>query len=124
MGVAPAKIISHSKGSNTRGEVEEFVDAIMQQPAVVVTSAMHMPRTCNWFAYYDGRVMAAPTDYHVRRLTSDIGWQSWFPSAQSLMTLSYALYEYMGLVQQYFQIQSDANGLNHSDDSGCQQPVN
>jgi uncharacterized SAM-binding protein YcdF (DUF218 family) len=123
MGVAPAKIISHSEATNTRGEVEALIAAIDQQPAALVTSAMHMPRSCNWFAHYGGQVIAAPTDYHVRRLTRDIGWQSWFPSAQSLMTLSYAFYEYMGLVQQYFQIQSDGSGSRHSDHSGCLHPA-
>jgi uncharacterized SAM-binding protein YcdF (DUF218 family) len=123
MGVAPAKIISHSEATNTRGEVEALIAAIDQQPAALVTSAMHMPRSCNWFAHYGGQVIAAPTDYHVRRLTNDIGWQSWFPTAQSLMTLSYAFYEYMGLVQQYFQIQSDASDSSHSANTGCQQPI-
>jgi|GEM_PF-444696 len=129
MGVAPAKIVSHSAASNTRGEVQAFIAAINQQPAALVTSAMHMPRTCNWFAHYGGQVIAAPTDFHVRRLTGDIGWQGWLPTAQSLNTLSYALYEYMGLVQQYIQISSDAaNSYNTnistaSAVSGCQQPL-
>ncbi|WP_164852197.1 YdcF family protein [Rheinheimera riviphila] len=109
MGVAPAKIVSHSEASNTKGEVQSFIAAIDQQPAVVVTSAMHMPRTCNWFAHYGGRVIAAPTDFYVRRLTGDIGWQGWLPSAQSLHALSYVFYEYMGLVQQYIQRMTDHN---------------
>lgn len=135
MGVTPAKIVSHSAANNTRGEVQAFIAAIKQQPATVVTSAMHMPRTCNWFAHYGGRVTSAPTDYQVRRLTRDIGWQGWIPAAQSLNTLSYAMYEYMGLVQQYFQIRSDvaeSNSVAKSKDSennpkannsGCHQPV-
>lgn len=109
MGVAPAKIVSHSEASNTRGEVQAFIAAISQQPAAVVTSAMHMPRTCNWFAHYGGRVIAAPTEFYVRRLTGDIGWQGWLPTAQSLHALSYVFYEYMGLVQQYVQRMTDQN---------------
>ena len=76
-------------------------------PAAVVTSAMHMPRTCNWFAHYGGRVIAAPTDFYVRRPTADIGWQGWLPIAQSLPALSFVFYEYMGLVQQYVQQMTD-----------------
>ena len=117
MGVAPAKIVGHSDASNTRGEVQALITAIKLQPAAVVTSAMHMPRTCNWFAHYGGHVIAAPTDYHVRRLTGDIGWQSWFPTAQSMNTLGYALYEYMGLAQQYVQILSDTADSNDADNS-------
>jgi len=115
MGVAPAKIVSHSQASNTRGEVQAFIAAINPQqevtelPVALVTSAMHMPRTCHWVAQYGGQVIAAPTDYHLRRQTQDIGWRGWFPSAQSLNTLNYALYEYMGLVQQYVQIQFAPN---------------
>lgn len=107
MGVAPAKIVGHSDASNTRGEVQAFIAAINQQPAAVVTSAMHMPRTCNWFAHYGGSVIAAPTDFYVRRNTTDIGWQGWLPTAQSLHTLSYVFYEYMGLVQQYGQLMAE-----------------
>lgn len=125
MGVAPAKIVSHSEASNTRGEVQAFIAAINQQPAAVVTSAMHMPRTCNWFAHYGGRVIAAPTDFYVRRHTKDIGWQGWLPLAQSLPTLSFVFYEYMGLVQQYIQRMTDqsATGSERNTDAttaaGC-----
>lgn len=111
MGVAPAKIVSHSEASNTRGEVQAFIAAINQQPAAVVTSAMHMPRTCNWFAHYGGQVFAAPTDYYLRRSTADIGWQGWMPTVQSIHALSYVLYEYMGLTLQYGQRLQDTETL-------------
>ncbi|MFN6970423.1 MAG: YdcF family protein [Rheinheimera sp.] len=112
MGVAPEKIVSHTQASNTRGEVQAFITAINRQPAMVVTSAMHMPRTCNWFAHYGGRVIAAPTDFYVRRSTADIGWQGWLPTAQSLHALSYVFYEYMGLVQQSLQLLTEENPVD------------
>lgn len=118
MGVAPAKIVSHGNASNTRGEVQTLIAAIAQQPTAVVTSAMHMPRTCNWFAHYDGRVIAAPTDFYVRRNTTDIGWQGWMPTAQSLHALSYVFYEYMGLVQQYGQLMSDQHRTGPRHETG------
>lgn len=117
MGVAPAKIVSHSEASNTKGEVQAFIAAIHRQPAALVTSAMHMPRTCNWFAHFGGQVIAAPTDFHIRRETRAIGWQGWFPTAQSLNTLSYTLYEYMGLVQQSMQRMAVENAASTT--SGC-----
>jgi uncharacterized SAM-binding protein YcdF (DUF218 family) len=120
MGVAPAKIVSHSEASNTRGEVRAFIRAIHQQPAAVVTSAMHMPRTCNWFAHYNGRVIAAPTDFYVRRNTTDIGWQGWLPTSQSLHTLGYVFYEYMGLVQQYGQLMV-GDPVPHTNNTSTQQ---
>lgn len=128
MGVAPAKIVSHSEASNTRAEVQSLIKAINQQPTAVVTSAMHMPRTCNWFSYYGGQVIAAPTEFYVRRYTAEIGWQGWLPSVQSLHTLNYVFYEYMALLQQYVQqnmqqtaIESTTNqsSVHHY---GCVQP--
>lgn len=104
MGVAPAKIVSHSEASNTRGEVQAFIAAINDQPAAIVTSAMHMPRTCRWVAHYGGQVIAAPTDFYIRRATSDIGWPGWLPTVQSIHALSYVFYEYMGLTLQSLQL--------------------
>lgn len=123
MGVAPAKIVSHSNATNTKAEVEVLVNAIAKQPAVLVTSAMHMPRSCNWFAHYGGQVIAAPTDFHLRRSTKDIGWPGWVPSAQSLNTLSYAFYEYMGLVQQRVQLFNEpAAATDAQQQFGCLLP--
>ncbi|MBU1436751.1 MAG: YdcF family protein [Gammaproteobacteria bacterium] len=123
MGVSPDKIITHNKPTNTRAEAQALVKSIMHQPAALVTSAMHMPRSCNWFAHYGGQVIAAPTDFHLRRYTKDIGWQSWLPSAQSLDTLSYAFYEYMGLVQQYVQLMGNQpNAVEPKGHPGCLVP--
>jgi uncharacterized SAM-binding protein YcdF (DUF218 family) len=119
MGVAPAKIVSHPEAFNTRTEVQSMIKAIAQQQTAVITSALHMPRTCNWFAHYGGKVIAAPTDFYVRRDTADIGWQGWMPTVQGIHALSYVVYEYMGLTLQYGQRLADPSSAPQTEAVGC-----
>jgi uncharacterized SAM-binding protein YcdF (DUF218 family) len=105
MGVSPDRIRLHAKPSNTREEVQTLIQAIGTDPAVVVTSAMHLTRAMNWFDYY-GRpsqsdLYAAPTDHSTAsRSSSPYRFHQWLPSLSALEAMYYLQYEYMALLQQ------------------------
>lgn len=104
LGVPAAQIRRYPQAFNTQQEVE-VVTAQWQQaqkpPAIaLVTSAMHMTRAMRWASVNGITPIAAPTDYTIRRTSHQL--DGWLPNAQALQGFSYAQYEYLGLVAQWF----------------------
>lgn len=107
MGVSPEQIRLHAEPTNTQQEVQKLVQAIGKDTAVVVTSAMHLRRTINWFTYYgrpsDSNLYAAPTHHSTAsRSPWPYRFYEWLPTLNALETMYYLQYEYMALLQQYW----------------------
>jgi len=105
MGVSPDRIRLHTEPTNTQQEVQRLIQEIGKDPAVVVTSAMHLRRTINWFTYFgrpiESNLYAAPT-HHSTASRSPWPYQlyEWLPTLNALETMYYLQYEYMALLQQ------------------------
>ncbi len=112
MGVPASHIVLHPAPGNTRQEAQALTDAIGQDRAVVVTSAMHLPRAMRWFSYYgrhkgDG-LYAAPAQHSTAsREPAPYQLKDWLPSLAALEALYYLQYEYVALLQQQWQLQTD-----------------
>jgi uncharacterized SAM-binding protein YcdF (DUF218 family) len=112
MGVPAGQIVLHPAPGNTRQEAQALTQAIGQDKAVVVTSAMHLPRAMRWFAYY-GRhkgdhLYAAPTQHSTAsREPAPYQLKDWLPSLMALEALYYLQYEYVALLQQQWQLQTE-----------------
>lgn len=128
LGVPLANIKRHSQAFNTQQEVSlmalEFTDIAKQlakstttthtseipsqlnQPPQValVTSAMHMTRAMRWAEANGLTPIAAPTDYTIRRHFAEHQLEAWVPNQQALLGFSYAQYEYLGLIAQWFTL--------------------
>ena len=48
--------------------------------------------------------IAAPTDYTIRRHFAEHQLEAWVPNQQALLGFSYAQYEYLGLIAQWFTL--------------------
>ncbi len=113
MGVSPGQIRLHTAPTNTQQEVHTLSQAIGKDAAVVVTSAMHLRRTLNWFDYYgrpsESHLYAAPT-HHSTASRSPWPYQlyEWLPTLNALEAMYYLQYEYMALLQQYWLMTAPA----------------
>ncbi|MDX3773021.1 ElyC/SanA/YdcF family protein [Chromatiaceae bacterium AAb-1] len=104
LGVKAERIVLISHPRNTQQEAAALAPMIVDQHNVLVTSAMHMSRSVNWFRYYGAQVSEAPTHFQIRRPLSDSHIRQFTPSVGALQTLSYAQYEYLGLLQQKLKL--------------------
>ncbi len=107
MGVPKADIIPESKSYNTYENavnVKKILDAEKFKTILLVTSAMHMPRSMAIFKHQGVNAIAAPTDYRISQLELDEPNQQtesailgFLPSANRFYETSHALREYIGL---------------------------
>lgn len=87
-------------------EVKKLLDAKGIQRIILVTSAMHMPRSAAIFARQGFDVIPAPTDYNVTQAGWDYAWTpdpavqifNLVPDADSLVMTTRALKEYTGIL--------------------------
>ena len=96
LGVGPDNIFTISEGANTQQEAQVIHKAGFNK-VVLVTTAVHMPRTVNEFRRLGINVLASPTD-HLSKI-NDIPIFDW-PNAVSMRRTERAIYEYMGLAYQ------------------------
>lgn len=117
MGIAPEQIRLHQQPHNTREEIQSLLAATGPDTVALVTSAMHMPRTMRWVAFYQqqqtkpGLIIAAPTDFSVRRLNHELKPGHFIPTVTALSALGYVHYEYLGLVLQQWQMSADTDSV-------------
>lgn len=106
MGVPTSAILQESKSRNTYENavnVKQLLAAQqIQGPVLLVTSALHMPRSLRIFQHLGISVIPAPTDFHVTDLeVRPASFQSFLlallPDADSLQQVTRALKEYLGL---------------------------
>ena len=107
MGVPEADIIPESESMNTRDNgvyVQKILKANNFKTILLVTSAMHMPRSMAIFKHLGITAIAAPTDYRVSQLELDepnIQAESvilsLMPDDEHLSVTTQAIREYIGM---------------------------
>ena len=105
LGVADSHIRRYPLAQNTREELAVFARVLQHQPAVLVTSAMHMPRAMRWAAFYQLQMRAAPTHFLRRQDQLPSELHAWLPRLSALETYQYLFYEYAGLLKSHEQMQ-------------------
>jgi uncharacterized SAM-binding protein YcdF (DUF218 family) len=108
MGVPKVDIIPESKSFNTRENavnVKKILDAQEFKTILLVTSAMHMPRSIAIFKHLGINAIAAPTDYRISQLELDepnhqteSAILGLLPNSNRFYETSQALREYIGYV--------------------------
>jgi uncharacterized SAM-binding protein YcdF (DUF218 family) len=108
MGVPKADIIPESKSLNTHENavnVKKIIEAENFKTILLVTSAMHMPRSMAIFKHQGIKAIAAPTDYHISQLELDepnLRTESvilgFLPDDQRFQETAQAIREYIGLL--------------------------
>lgn len=95
----PEDIISIPEGHNSQSEINAIKNHLNGTKLAVVTSASHMPRVMNLFNNAGIDALAIPTDHLSNpELEFLLDW----PNARSLYRTERAIYEYLGLIRQYF----------------------
>ncbi len=97
LGVSDASLIVLDKSLDTGAEARAVVEAIGEEPFLLVTSAYHMPRAMTLMQRAGARPIPAPTGHHVIR-SSDGYWRGFLPSSLGLHKTEHAMHEYLGLV--------------------------
>lgn len=95
----PDSLNTYENAINVRRILQE---KNLQGPLLLVTSALHMPRSLAIFRHLGMPAIAAPTDFLVTREAEDQGWLAFLlslpPSVEALQASTQALKEYLGLV--------------------------
>ncbi|WP_419770386.1 MAG: ElyC/SanA/YdcF family protein [Candidatus Marinarcus sp.] len=99
LGVAKENILIQEKPKDTRQEAQEVKNIVNDQPFILVTSALHMPRAMLLFKNEGLNPIAAPTDF-----ISDEKY-SFYESigAQYALNTQKAIHEYIGIVWSFFK---------------------
>ncbi len=108
MGIPENAVLLESVSANTYENAlytRELLEPLGITRIILVTSAMHMPRSVPLFENQGFEVIPAPTDFHVTRTSIDKpfseSWPQWvfaiFPGSHSLNELTLALKEYIGI---------------------------
>jgi len=95
--LAPVSQVSAEAKSGSTGEHPGNVKPLLDDnPFVLITSAIHMPRAMRSFRRAGLNPIAYPVDF--LSVEGDYGWMSFIPSVENLWKLNVALREYMALV--------------------------
>ena len=96
LGVSDASLIVLDKPLDTGAEARAVVEAIGEEPFLLVTSAYHMPRAMKLMQRAGARPIPAPTGHQV--MPSDDFWGRLLPTSHGLRKTERAMHEYLGLV--------------------------
>lgn len=96
-GVPENNIRTETASLNTYENIRNSIQLLDpgQQPLVLVTSALHMPRAMAVARKLDVQPLAAPADFRARR---ELTWRAWLPSSGALPMLRLVLHEWVGRV--------------------------
>ncbi|MBP8980449.1 MAG: YdcF family protein [Syntrophobacterales bacterium] len=102
MGARQKDLILESKSLDTAGQAREISALIGKAPCILVTSAIHMPRSMALFHRRGMTPVPAPTNFLTTR-HSRLQPGNFFPNATSLRRAEAAIHEYLGLMALKFQ---------------------
>lgn len=90
------QVLAEARSGSTAEHPANVKPLVKSEPFVLLTSAVHMPRSMRTFH----RAGLNPIPYPVDFLSSGghYGWSDWLPSAESLWKAGIALREYLALV--------------------------
>ena len=91
-----SEVLAEARSGSTAEHPRNVHPLVRSGPFVLVTSAVHMPRSMRSF----GKAGLNPIPYPVDFLAmgGPYGWASWIPSVENLWNLGVALREYLALV--------------------------
>jgi len=94
LGIPPEKLLAETNSLDTHGNAQEVKALVQQDPFLLVTSAVHLPRAMAIFEQLGMRPIPAPADFRSRAsyCLADL-----LPAGGALRDLDAALHEYLGL---------------------------
>jgi uncharacterized SAM-binding protein YcdF (DUF218 family) len=97
-GVSAESLVLEEKALDTGQSARILAPGLRGRPFLLVTSALHMPRSVNDFRLLGAEPVPAPTDY--RQDPRGLGYYSLMPSAARLLDAAAATHEWLGLAWQ------------------------
>lgn len=99
LGVKKEDIILEDSSKNTYEEAKIIKDMVGKEKFILVTSAVHMPRSMALFKKFGMEPIPAPTNY-LGKESSKMPPQGFFPSSDNIKMVEVAFYEYLGLIKE------------------------
>lgn len=97
MGVREDDIVCEKKSLDTADQAKMISGIVGRSQFILVTSAIHMPRSMALFRKYGMAPIPAPTSYMVYK-QSQFNPGAFFPSTGSLGKMEIAIHEYLGMI--------------------------
>ncbi|MCX5826807.1 MAG: YdcF family protein [Deltaproteobacteria bacterium] len=97
MGLNENDVVRENKSMDTAEQAKLISNIVGHNQFILVTSAIHMPRSIALFRKLGMDPIAAPTHYMVVR-QSRIPPRAFFPGSDSLRKMEAAIHEYLGLI--------------------------
>jgi uncharacterized SAM-binding protein YcdF (DUF218 family) len=89
------EVLAECQSGSTAEHPANVRPMLQEKPFLLVTSAVHMPRTMRTFQKAGLKPIAYPVDFLAT--SGRYGWESWIPSAENLWKTNVALREYLAL---------------------------
>lgn len=102
MGVNEKDMVRENRSMDTADQAKMIARTVGRNRFILVTSAIHMPRSVALFRKFGMDPIPAPTEYIVVR-QSHVHPRSFFPVADSLDKMEAAIHEYLGLIWLHVQ---------------------
>ena len=96
LGVNRGDMILESISRDTEEQALRIRQIVGDGPFILVTSAIHMPRSVALFRKLGLRLIPAPTDFRIHREQSGLNPALFFPGTGHLSTAEDAIHEYLG----------------------------
>jgi len=97
MGVSDNDVVRENKSLNTADQAKLISSIVGRNRFILVTSAIHMPRSMALFRKFGMNPIPAPTNYMVVK-QSRFHPRAFFPGSDSLRKTEAAIHEYLGLI--------------------------
>jgi uncharacterized SAM-binding protein YcdF (DUF218 family) len=102
MGVSANDIVQENRSLDTADQAKLISNIVGRSRFILVTSAIHMPRSIALFRKFGMDPIPAPTNYMVVK-QSRIHPKAFFPGSDSLRKMEAAIHEYIGLIWMHVQ---------------------
>jgi len=97
LGAREEDLVVEAKSLDTADQAREIAARVGKVPCILVTSAIHMPRSVALFRKHGLNPIPAPTNYLTVKQTR-LAPGAFFPNATSLRRAEAAIHEYLGLL--------------------------
>ena len=99
LGINPAQIVVEKKARDTEEQAVEIRSLVGQDRFVLVTSALHMPRSMGLFAKKGMSPIAAPADFQIKpRQTPSRPGEKFLPTSQGGPIADSLIHEWLGIL--------------------------
>jgi uncharacterized SAM-binding protein YcdF (DUF218 family) len=98
LGISPLDTLQNTRPFDTETEAYAYAKRFgTENPVILVTSALHMPRAVYWFEQAGVEAIPAPTDHRVKPDPQKSPY-NWKPSANKIQMTGALLHEWAGMV--------------------------